>query len=364
MKVKIMKPTDFSKYLTEFLSNYLPIQKNANINTIHSYRDTFKVLIKYCAEEKNIFPEKITLSKLDKNLIVDFLNWLETVKNNSVSTRNQRLAAIHSFFRYVQAEDPTHIFHFQKVILIPTKKTIKAIVNYLSPDAMQVLLAQPDKTTKNGRRDLTLLCTLYDTGARVQELIDLKVSDIILEAHPIVILTGKGNKVRRVPLMKNTKMLLEKYIQENSLDYSWKVDYPLFYNKQRSKLTREGIAYIISKYIPSARAKSNQIPQKIRPHLFRHSKAMHLLQAGVNLIYIRDFLGHVDLKTTEIYARHDTEAKRKAIEKAYPDLITNTLPDWRGENSKTRGAKIKLYSQDQKVTLNKIDFYSEMYIII
>lgn len=328
-----MKPTDFSKYLTEYFTNYLPLQKNASINTIHSYRDTFKLLLRYCSEEKNITPEKITLEKLDKILFLDFLEWLEFEKNNSISTRNLRLAAVHSFFRYVQTEDPTQIFNFQKVISIPIKKAPKTAVDYLTPDAMKILLAQPDKYTRKGRRDLTLMSTLYDSGARVQELIDLKVSDVILTTQPIIILNGKGNKIRRVPLMNNTRILLEKYIQENYLYKSWKSDYPLFFNNQCNKLTRKGVAYIISKYIPSARFESTQVPKRLKPHQFRHSKAMHLLQAGVNLIYIRDFLGHVDLKTTEIYARHDTEAKRKAIEKAFPNIVDKNLPDWNEDKS-------------------------------
>ncbi len=328
-----MKPTDFSKYLTEYFTNYLPLQKNASINTIHSYRDTFKLLLRYCLEEKNITPEKITLEKLDKILFLDFLEWLEFEKNNSISTRNLRLAAVHSFFRYVQIEDPTQIFNFQKVISIPIKKAPKTAVDYLSPDAMKILLAQPDKYTRKGRRDLTLMSTLYDSGARVQELIDLRVSNVILTTQPVIILNGKGNKIRRVPLMNNTSILLKKYIQENYLYESWKSDYPLFFNNQRNKLTRKGVAYIISKYVPSARLESTQVPKKVKPHQFRHSKAMHLLQAGVNLIYIRDFLGHVDLKTTEIYARHDTEAKRKAIEKAFPNIIDKNLPDWNEDKS-------------------------------
>ncbi|WML52235.1 tyrosine-type recombinase/integrase [Neobacillus sp. PS3-12] len=193
---------------------------------------------------------------------------------------------------------------------------------------MKLLLEQPDRSCPKGRRDLTLMSVLYDTGARVQELIDLRVSDVILESPAVVVLTGKGNKTRRVPLMKNTISLLERYITENKLDKPWKNQYPLFSNNQNNKLTKEGVAYIISKYVELSRKISTIVPPKVKPHMFRHSKAMHLLQAGVNLIYIRDFLGHEDIKTTEIYARTDTETKRKAIENAYTDLIDGNLPDW------------------------------------
>ncbi len=323
-----MKPTNFAKYLTEFLSSYLPTQKNVSKNTIHSYRDTFKLLIRYYQEMKDIPAERITLEILSKESLIDFLEWLETNRKCSISTRNQRLAAIHSFFRYIQAEEPAGIFHFQKIAAIPIKKANKTIVEYLSPDGIKILLKQPDKHTSKGRRDLTLLSVLYDTGARVQELIDLKVCNVTLQEPAVITLTGKGNKTRRVPIMKNTAALLQNYLLENKLDKPWKNENPLFINNQHHKLTREGVAYIIEKYAASARVTSTFIPVKVKAHMFRHSKAMHLLQAGVNLIYIRDFLGHVDLKTTEIYARADTETKRKAIENLYPDLIDSNLPDW------------------------------------
>ncbi|MEK3988503.1 site-specific integrase [Robertmurraya sp. FSL R5-0851] len=323
-----MKPTDFAKHLTEFLSVYLPSQKNVSRNTIQSYRDTFKLLIKYCQEKKNIRAERITLDILSSETLIGFLGWLEKVRKCSISTRNQRLSAIHSFFRYVQAEEPSGLFHFQKVIAIPSKKAEKTVVEHLSPEAMKLLLEQPERGCIKGRRDLTLMSVLYDTGARVQELIDIKVRDVILENPAVIVLTGKGNKTRRVPLLKNSVSLLERYIIENNLDKPWKNEYPLFTNNQQNKLTKEGIAYIITKYVELARRTSTLVPSKVKPHMFRHSKAMHLLQAGVNLIYIRDFLGHVDIKTTEIYARIDTETKRKAIENVYPDLIDSTLPDW------------------------------------
>lgn len=323
-----MKPTDFAKHLTEFLSVYLPSQKNVSKNTICSYRDTFKLLIKYCQDIKKLQIERITLNDLSSAWIIDFLKWLETDRDCGISTRNQRLAAIHSFFRYIQAEEPEGIFHFQKIINIPVKKAKKTAVEYLIPEAIKLLLEQPDRCTQKGRRDLTLLSVLYDCGARVQELIDIRVRDLILEPLAVVTLTGKGNKTRRVPLLRNTAALLKNYVAEHELDKPWKNDYPLFTNNQHHKLTRKGVAYIVSKYVTSARKMSKIIPEKVNVHMFRHSKAMHLLQAGVNLIYIRDFLGHVDIKTTETYARIDTETKRKAIENAYPELIDSNLPDW------------------------------------
>ena len=323
-----MKPTEFAKYLTEFLTTYLAGQKNVSKNTILSYRDTFKLLLRYCQAMKRIPPERIAMETLTSELITSFLDWLETERKCSISTRNQRLAAIHSFFRYAQGEDPTGIYYFQKVISIPIKKVEKTLVEHLTPEAVKLLLEQPDKHTAKGRRDLTLMGVLYDTGARVQELIDIKVCDVTLDSPAVIVLTGKGNKIRRVPITKNTVSLLHYYTAENNLNKEWKNQYPLFSNNRHNKLTKEGVAYIIAKYVETARKSSTIIPPKVKVHQIRHSKAMHLLQAGVNLIYIRDFLGHVDIKSTEIYCRTDTETKRKAIENAYPDLIDSDLPDW------------------------------------
>ena len=276
-----MKPTNFSKYLSGFLSTYLSVQKNVSKNTIYAYRDTFKLLLKYCQEVKGIAIECISMDVLTSELLKDFLNWIEDERKCSVSTRNQRLASIHSFFRYAQSEDPAGIYHFQQVISIPMKKAGKKIVEHLSPEVMKMILEQPDKSSVKGRRDLTLLSVLYDTGARVQELIDIKVCDIILNPPPVIVLTGKGNKVRRVPLMKNTVALLQIYLSENDLNKQWKNQYPLFINNQHKKLTKEGIAYILNKYKKMARVVSSIVPEHVSPHVLRHSKAMHLLKAGV-----------------------------------------------------------------------------------
>lgn len=322
-----MKPTNFAKHLTGFLTTYLSGQKNVSKNTIFAYRDTFKLLLKYCENVKSIPIERISLDTLTSDLIIDFLNWLETERKCSTSTRNQRLASIHSFFRYIQSESPSGIYNFQKVISIPIKKSLKKAVEHLTPETIKLILEQPDKCSAKGRRDLTLLSVLYDTGARVQELIDTKVSDVITDSPAVIVLTGKGNKIRRVPLMKNTVALIRNYLSENRLNEQWK-NYSLFTNSQHNKLTKEGITHILNKYVKMARTISLLVPEHVSPHVLRHSKAMHLLQAGINLIYIRDFLGHVDIKTTEVYAKADTETKRKAIENVYPEIIESKIPDW------------------------------------
>ena len=243
-----MKPTDFSMHLTAFLSDYLPVQKNVSRNTIKSYRDTFKLLLLFCEKEESLPVEKITMKKLSSDLVVRFLNWLEAERKSSVSTRNLRLTAIHSFFRYAQSESPESLYHYQKVLAIPVKKKRQAVVEHLSPEGIRLLLEQPDQYTVHGRRDLALMSLMYDSGARVQEIVDLSVRDFIPGNSPVLVLTGKGSKTRRVPIMKNTAALVEAYIFENRLDLAHKASYPLFMNKQHNRLTKEGVAYVINKY--------------------------------------------------------------------------------------------------------------------
>ncbi|MGG4551341.1 site-specific integrase [Paenibacillus humicus] len=322
-----MKPTDFAKALSQYLSAYLPGQRNVSPNTISSYRDTFKLFLTYC-KQSGLSIERLTFAQVDETLILAFLKWLEEERKNGISTRNQRLACVHAFFRYVQTEHPVGLVTYQKILAIPMKKAPKPTVNHLTPDALQLILAQPDLTTSGGRRDATLLSVLYDTGARVQELVDLRVRDVRLDPPPVLSLTGKGQKTRHVPLMSNTEAVLRQYMTENHLLQNGKQDRPLFCNRQRRKMTREGVAFILNKYVSLARTVSSAIPEKVTPHVLRHTKAMHLLQAGVNLIYIRDLLGHVDIATTEVYARADTELKRKALEQAYPNMVSEGLPQW------------------------------------
>jgi site-specific recombinase XerD len=303
------------------------------MNTIMSYRDMFRLLLSFYEIALNIKPEKMRLKDLTRESVEQYLNWLEQERNCSVSTRNVRLAAIHAFARYLQRELPEFMYPAQQLLAIPFKKTKKATIDYLSLDAMKLLLSLPDTATKAGRRDAVLLSLLYDTGARVQELCDLVVSDIKIQRIATIKLTGKGNKSRIVPLMNPMSNLLSQYLQENGLNQAHASAYPVFFNRSRGKLTREGIAYIVAKYMGEAKTVSPELfPEKVSPHCFRHSKAMHLLQSGVNLIYIRDLLGHVDVKTTEIYARIDGEMKRKALEKSHKGVVSDKLPEWQSDN--------------------------------
>lgn len=323
-----MKTTDFSKYLSDFLSVYLPCGRNLSRNTISSYCDVFTLLLQFCRDNKRLRADRLSINDLTCSLVSDFLDWLETERKSSISTRNQRLAAICSFARYVQIESPANMHELQKILAIPFKKAVEPVVTYLSPDELHSVLQQPDTLSVHGRRDLVMLSVLYDTGARVQELCDLSARDVRFEKPAHVTLTGKGNKSRQVPLLQNTVDLLRQYLLEVGLDAPNKLDYPLFCNNQKKKFTRAGIAYILNKYTTMARATNPQIPEKVTPHVLRHTKAMHLLQADVNVIYIRDILGHVDVATTGVYARADTRMKRAALEKAQNINLTASIPPW------------------------------------
>jgi site-specific recombinase XerD len=324
-----MKPTDFAYYLTEFLSKHLPGTVGLSPNTIMSYRDTFSIFLEFCSEHKEIRPEKLSLNNLNRKLVEEYLEWLEKTRKCIASTRNVRLAAFHSFCRYLQMEFLDYIHTAQQILSIPMKRTKKYSIEYITLDAMKFLLGKPDKMTKEGRKDMVLLSLLYDSGARVQELADLKVGDIRTTFPSTVKLKGKGNKSRIVPLMKPMAELLKQYLKENNLTEPYAFDYPLFSNRSKDKLTRAGIAYIVKKYAGEAIKDAPELfPDKLSPHCFRHSKAVHLLQSGVNLVYIRDFLGHVDIQTTEIYARIDGEMKRKALEKNNVNIVSDELPAW------------------------------------
>lgn len=327
--MKNSKPSDFAYMLSKFLSTHLAGERNLSPNTILSYRDTFKLLFVYLRDEKGMPPEKVTLVDIDRRIILDFINWLKSVRNSSVSTCNQRLGAIHAFFEYIQYEMPEKLYNCQDIISTRTTKAPQSTINYLTLDGIKAILSMPDTTTKNGRRDAMILSLLYDTGARVQELVDITVGDVRLAAPATVRLVGKGSKARIVPLLHGTETLLREYMKDLPQAPFMDNNRPLFCNREKQKFSRWGIAYTLKKYADAARAANpGLIPDKLSPHCFRHSKAMHLLQANVNLIYIRDLLGHTNVKTTETYAHTDSAAKREALEKANPTKDVVQFPSW------------------------------------
>lgn len=329
-----MKPTDLSYHLTKYLSVYLPGTRGLSSNTIASRRDTFALLLGFCRDVKDIPIEKVKIQTLTTKLVTDFLDWLENDRGCCTSTRNQRLTSIKAFFKYLQSETPEHILLCQQIMSIPLKKTNTRNIGYLTLDGIKTILDSVDSTSRNGRRDLVLLSVLYDSGARVQELADLTVGDIRLQKPETIRLTGKGRKTRIVPMMEPTARLLKQYLAENSLDGAPQKQYPLFCNRSDKKFSRAGISYVLKKYVDRVKElHPTLIPDVVSVHSFRHSKAMHMLQAGVPLIYIRDFLGHEEISTTEVYARCDGKMKREAFESAYSDTHSTKLPVWQQDDN-------------------------------
>lgn len=315
------KPTDFSKCLTDFLGLYLPGERGVSTNTVLAYKDTFVLFLNFARDILKLNANHLTLEHITQQSVIAFLEWLEQHRKSCASTRNARLAAIHSFFTYLQYKHPVQLHEWQKILSIPHKKGAKPGLNYLGIDAIKLLLLQPDQFTSKGRRDLALMSLMYDSGARVQEAIDLMPSCMNFNRPYTIKLTGKGNKSRIVPLMESQVELLRRYMDENSLFEPFASGYMFFGNSRHEKLTRMGITWIIKKHVNKASASNPSLfPHKVTPHVLRHSKAMHLLQAGVNLIYIRDFLGHESINTTEIYARADSKMKREALERVYQNV--------------------------------------------
>jgi len=313
------KHTDFSELLTSFFTQYLPGQRGLSKNTIMSYRDTFILFFRHLTDKKIIRLEKLCFKQFNADMVEQFLDWLEKENGNSVSTRNNRLAAIHAFVKYSMTKTPEFLNPLSGIMDIRAKKTeIKPPV-YLSIKELQCILSKPDTKTQQGIRDLALLSVLYDSGARVSELTDLTWCDLRLESPATITLTGKGGKSRIVPLMPDSAKIIVNY--KKSLQKII-LQAPIFTNKKGEKLTRSGVEYIINKYTCIAGEDMHSIKnKKISVHSYRHSKGMHLTQADVNIIYIRDLLGHSSVQVTERYARADTRAKREALEKASKNIL-------------------------------------------
>lgn len=324
-----MKPTDFSVHVTNFLTHYLAAQRNLSPNTIKAYRDVFTLLLRFCRDVRGIALERLSLVQIDASFVEAFLDHLGNDRHSSIRTQNHRLAALHAFFRYVQSEVPDRLLQCQRILAIPLRRHPHPSVGYLSKEYLAQILAQPDLRTHAGRRDAVLLSVLYDTGARVQELIDLNVGDVRLDAPAQVRLMGKGRKMRAVPLMDATAQILRDHRRDNGLDRPEHADQPLFQNRQGGRLSRSGVRYLLQKYVEAVRRDHPGLTQPVSPHSLRHTKGMHLLQSGVSLDIIRDFLGHVDVKTTQIYARANIEMKRKALEKVADVTPLPKIPSWK-----------------------------------
>lgn len=261
---------------------------------------------------------------------------LTSLRRSATTIGDYRLTAIHAFVSFLQYNIIEQSEEWQRILSIKAMRTERKALNYLSQEGIRLLLRQPDVTTMQGRRRLAILSLMYDTGARVQEIADLTVEFVRIESEPYTIrLFGKGRKARVVPMEKEQVDHLRQYMEENRLNSSDMFGTPLFFNNRHEKLTREGVAYILKIYADMARkVNPSLIQDRLSCHSIRHSKAMHLLQAGVNLVYIRDILGHVSIQTTDLYARADSKAKREALEKAYADLNPGVKSDCAWERDK------------------------------
>lgn len=310
-----MKIPPLARLLSTFFLRYLAVERGVSPHTTASYRDAMKLLLHFSATRCRRSVDQLVIEDLNAPLVLDFLAHLETSRANTVRTRNARLAAVQTFFRYVAGREPSLAALCSPVLAIPAKKSLRPVLGYLSEQELGHLLAQVDRTARHGERDYVLLSVLYDTVARIQELLDLKPCDFHLETPPFVRLRGKGRRERLCPLLPQSAQLVRKFLvaRGRRLDEQE----PLLQNGWGARLGRHGARYILLKYLRRATGSMPSLARAaISPHTLRHTKAMHLLQSGVPLVMVKDFLGHVDMKSTEVYVQADLEMKRKALDLA------------------------------------------------
>jgi integrase/recombinase XerD len=321
---------ELASCLKRFLGEYLPHQRAFSTHTIHSYRDGLKLLLQYTAGKKRRVAD-LGIADLGPSAITAFLNHLETKRNNSPATRNVRLAAIHAFFDYLGCEHPDHLDQSQRVLSIPFKRTTHRSVEYLEADELRAILASIDRSTAAGRRDYALITLLFNTGARVQEVVSLKTTDLRLTAPPSVRLLGKGRKERLSPLWPETARLLRQQLADQGLELNGHDPQLLFRNHRGGALTRFGARLILQRHVRRAAESHPSLKRKrIHPHSLRHSTAVHLLKSGVDLSTIAHWLGHASITTTHKYVAIDLEAKRELLAKAGPLVGTPAkTANWR-----------------------------------
>jgi len=303
----------------DFLKIYLPKHRHLSPNTIRSYKDTLEQFFDYVVDAKRILLGDITFEMVTAEMVTEYLDYVEDERKCSISTRNQRLTAIRSFIAYVAMMDITVAANLKELEGIPLKKTTSTVVEYMSEEAVSVILNIVDTTTPLGLRDRCILMLLYDSAARIQELIDVKLGDFRWGKKPVVTLHGKGGKDRSVPISQKTAEHIRLYITQFHTETKSNPNAPLFYSIIFGSLNHLSVRYVrdrIRKHGKAARVKCVEVPENVHPHLFRHSRAMHLYQRGMPLEILSQWLGHANLETTLMYAHADTEHKRKAIEKA------------------------------------------------
>ncbi len=311
--------------LRAFLGEYLPHQRAYSANTILSYRDSLKLLLQFAAGKRGRVSE-LSLADLDVPTVTAFLNHLEAKRGNGATTRNVRLAAIHSFFEYLSRHYPEHLEQAQRILSIPFKRTANRAVEYLEAEEVRALLENIDQSSLAGRRDFALLSVMFNTGARVQEVASLQAANCRLAAPPSVKFFGKGQKERICPLWPGTARLLKQLFQDYGLEPHQAE--PVFRNQQGKPLTRFGVRLILKRYVQRATERQPSLKRKrIHPHSLRHSTAIYLLKSGVDLSTIAHLMGHSRMNTTTFkYLAIDLDSKRAAIAKAQPILAGRGKP--------------------------------------
>ncbi len=324
-----MKNTDYvSSWVKRFLLEYLMTTRNLARNTQQSYRDTFRLMLPFIATRNKKSIDKLLINDMSSEVVKDFLIDLESNRHCSLSTRNQRLAAIHAFTKFVGLNSPEHVEWHRQIQMIPFKKSNRTLITYLEKSEMDALLNAPEKQTEQGKRDYALLLFLYNTGARADEAAQLTIADLHI-AHAkqrdlsTVLIKGKGNKLRRCPLWQQTVNELVELISGREQHEH------VFINRCRQPLTRFGIHTMVKRYVKKTILQiPSMMKKRISPHTIRHTTATHLLRAGVDINTIRAWLGHVSINTTNIYAEVDLEMKAKAL--ACCEITEDTNPThWR-----------------------------------
>lgn len=321
--------------IRRFLETYLPLQRGASPNTVRSYRAALKQYVDHLVDVEGIRVDRLSFSSITEGSLTSYLDSVES-SGCSVSTRNQRLAAIRSFLAYAATEDVANLAVLAKAGRVPKKKAPSAPVEYLQQAQLEALFAQPDTSTRIGLRDLTMLVMLYDTAARIRELLGIRIQDLHLGSHPYVVLHGKGQKARSVPLMGRTVELNDHYMREYHPTRI--ATSALFYTViggERRRMSYENASKMVAKYGALAAKDCDGFPARLHAHTLRHTRSMHLYQDGVPLSYIKDLLGHSNINTTSIYASADLQMLREAMSPLDKPLETFApLPDWEGEREK------------------------------
>jgi len=316
-----------SYYIRLFIIQFLSNEKGLSENTILAYRDALKLLLKYCADYLKIKIDKLPCDQIDDKIVRKFLDYLEQKRGCTPNTRNARLAALKTFFYYLGREVPQCLDNTHRINHIPLKKIPHKTIDYLDPDELKAIIDSIDACSRNGIRDKALLMLMYNTGARVQEIVHIKLDDLRLDAASQVKLTGKGKKERVCPIWEDTIEAIKAYISVRNPKQA--DEKHLFLNDRGESITRFGIRYIIKKYTLKAIEKQPSLQsKKISPHTFRHTTAMHLLQAGNELNVVKLWLGHVSLNTTHKYTEINMEMKKEILSKIQPPNLKQQKKKW------------------------------------